>query len=134
MPVRAISQLDASILTYTYTSVCTPRFRKKIGVCGHSICTNTHGIYSQISLMCMPVSLHQCIPGNPACLLLIWLVVLSMDLCYHSGYICPVVYSYWYSLCIRLASSTDWNKAVRTSKYFENPLDLKHLDLQSSIY
>ncbi len=32
-----------------------------------------------------------CIPGNPACLLIIWLVVLCMNLCYHSRYICPVV-------------------------------------------
>lgn len=54
VPVRAISQLDTSILTYTYTSVCTPCFRKEIGVCA-SICTNTHSFYSQISLVGMPV-------------------------------------------------------------------------------
>jgi len=36
----------AGCLTHTDTSVCTPCFKKEIGVCAHSVCTNAHGFNS----------------------------------------------------------------------------------------
>lgn len=52
---------------------------------------HTRHLFTNLTDMHACVSLHRCIPGNPACLLVIWLVVLCMDLCYHSRYVCPVV-------------------------------------------
>lgn len=102
---------------------------------------HTRHLFTNLTDMHACVSVHSCIPGNLVCLLVFWLLVMCMDLCV----ITAGAFVLWYQrimllfilifLCIRLTSSTDWNKAVwTTTEYFENPLDLKPLDLHINIY